>query len=424
MAKYLPAYREFQYLSKEDILSHQTHYLCKIMKYAVSHSKYYKDKIGSNIPEKLEARELYSYLSTIPTTGKQDLIENDEAIKTNFSQFSSKKTTGGSTGEPVNLIKNPQALARERAATWRAYEWAGVSIGDIQARFWGTPHNQSDSVKAKIVDFIANRTRISAFNLSEESLFQYYQKLCDIQPAYLYGYVSVISTFAEFIDAHHLAPLESLRCVITTSEVLTIHSRRVIQEALKVPVFNEYGCGEVGSIAHECEYGNMHLMADNLIVETEPHGATGEIIVTDLFNYSMPLIRYRLGDFATLSDANCGCGRNLPLVTKIHGRAYDLIQTPEGNSIHPEAVMYIFEAIQKRSSAFKKFQAIQKTLTFFEIKVIPTDKWSSEMTETITSELKKHIHRDIEVNIKLVDTIQREKSGKMRVVKSEVLAKQ
>src|SRR5690625_6843503 len=92
----------------------------------------------------------------IPFLQKADLIKHIDEIVTYKSKLASAKTTGGSTGEPVKLYKNPDALARERAATWRSYGWAGITNGDRQARFWGVPPGPRDSDEARASECVGN----------------------------------------------------------------------------------------------------------------------------------------------------------------------------------------------------------------------------------------------------------------------------
>ena len=202
--------------------------------------------------------------------------------------------------------------------------------------------------------------------------------------------------------------------------MLTESARANIQDSFGVKVFNEYGCGEVGSIAHECEHGSMHIVADNLFLEIDGNGENGEIVVTDYFNFATPLIRYKIGDFATINYGECACGRTLPMLKGIHGRAYDVIRTSDGRLLHPEAVMYIFEAVQKKNGAFKQFQAIQEDLDRFLVNIVPTKHWSEEVQHEIEAGLKKHISHNIKTHFNLVNHIPREKSGKMRVIKSQL----
>jgi phenylacetate-CoA ligase len=417
---YLKQAREFQWLTTEEIENYQLNRVRKIIRFAMEHSQFYKDRYKNVISSSEDIRSLRD-LEKLPVLTKSDLIEHRERISTIWASISGSKVTGGSTGQPVHLKKNPSALARERAITWRSYEWAGIEIGDPQARFWGVPHTRLGKAKARVTDVIANRLRISAFDLTEESLASYYRKMMRFKPAYIYGYVSVIEMLADYVAKNGLPPLPSVRAVITTSEILTPSVRTKIQEMLGSPVFNEYGCGEVGSVAHECDYGNLHLMADNLYVEIDAErGSSGEIMVTDFFNYATPLIRYRVGDFAKWGSHKCSCGRGLPLIDAICGRAYDLIRTTDGRRVHPEAVIYVFEALQLESGAFRQFQAIQQSDSQMVVKIVPNDRWKLSVEESLIDRLRQNVDSGMSYSVELCSSIDREASGKMRLVKCEV----
>ncbi|WP_166259637.1 phenylacetate--CoA ligase family protein [Marinobacter salicampi] len=409
-------YRRNQWLPLQKIQELQLKLFKEIMQHSIANSVFYRElyrKHGVSVND----IQTLDDIKSLPIVSKDDLIQSLDIISTkNKNFFASTKTTGGSTGQPVKLFKDALALARERCATSRAYEWAGIGLGDSQLRFWGVPHSKNARRMAHLTDIIANRKRVSAFNLTDDSLASYYDESKVYKPKYVYGYVSVIERFARFIVDNNLDPLPSVKAVITTAEVLNSNARSVIESAFQVNVYNEYGCGEVGSIAHQCEVGNMHIMADNLYVEVDGTDS-GEIIVTDFFNRATPLIRYRLGDFATLSSAICPCGRGFPIIDAIHGRAYDLLEMPSGKKMHPESVIYVFEQIQQETNAFKQFQVIQHSVNTIEAKIIANVNWSEAVSNRLISELKKHIDRSVHFSVTQVDTLPREKSGKMRLVK-------
>lgn len=411
-------YRKSQFMSRKNLRSYQLNHLRKIVSFAYRKSRFYKELYDSNGFRPDDLVDI-SDINKIPIIDKRLLIENFKNMSIlSYSLIASRKTTGGSTGQPVQLLKNPMALARERAATARGYNWAGVSSGDPQLRLWGIPHGERDAFKAGIIDFVSNRKRISAFNLTDDKMFSYYKEALWFKPKFIYGYVSAINEFANFIRRKGLKAIPSVESVVTTSEILTSSVRSNIENIFKAKVYNEYGCGEVGSIAHECEAGNMHIMADNLVLESESKGdVPGELIVTDLFNFALPLIRYRLGDFAILSDNACDCGRTLPLIRSLHGRAYDMLEMPDGRKVHPESAIYIFEDIQKRANVFEQFQVIQSSTKNIAVNIIPSDGYSDSVREMILQGVKSNLHEDICVTINIVDFIPREPSGKMRVVK-------
>lgn len=423
VAHYLPAYRRQQYLRKEELQDYQRRHLLRLVQYASVHSAHYHGRLDDCIAAIRSGCSPQEALALAPFLTKSELISRQDSIATPRRLWSSKKTTGGSTGEPVTLLKNPDALARERAATWRSYEWAGVSIGDVQVRFWGVPHSQMARRKAQLTDLLSNRVRISAFALKHDSIERHYARIRSLQPKYLYGYVSAMVVLARHIrdGGHH--PIDSVRAVITTSEILSAADRHLISTAFRAPVFNEYGCGEVGSIAHECEHGTLHTMADNLIVEIDkkpPERDFGEIVVTDLFNFATPLIRYRIGDYSSRKDLQCPCGRTLPAIGEIRGRAYDLIHLKDGQILHPEALMYILESVQQRTGAFRQFQVVQESLDQFTVRVVPNGALPIEAVNEVIEAFHNRVSRTATVLVVQVAELPREPSGKMRVVKSQL----
>lgn len=418
----LRAARQFQYLTRGEVEQYQLQKLQKMVSIAFEGSPFYRRMytaagVGPDMLKTLDD------LKRLPEITKKDLVDHMESMLTTRHPFwASRKTTGGSTGQAVTLLKNPSALAMERAVTARSYEWAGVRIGDPQARFWGVPLHQVNRAKYRVVDFIANRKRFSAFAVDDENREVYFKKIANFKPAYIYGYASAVLDFANFVKKREYALPASVVSVITTSEVLTSSIRKTLEDVFKVPVFNEYGCGEVGSIAHECEVGGMHLMEDNLIVECDPQqtGGAGELVVTDLFNYLTPLIRYRIGDYATFSSNSCKCGRSLRTIVNVHGRAYDKIITPDGKEHHPEMVMYIFEDIKDRHGCIDQFQFIQTSPDSAMIRIVKGRGYSPKIEEIVVGELRRRLHPKLQVVFEYVGKIDREQSGKLRLIKSEI----
>lgn len=420
IARHLESYEHFQWQTLDEIHYYQIEKLNQLLQYASSEIPYYKNKIP------LEKGKLTSLdqLSSLPLLLKTDLTQHADDLTSGKQLFSSSKTTGGSTGQAVTVKKNPDALARERAATWRAYRWAGINIGDPQARFWGIPLQKKRRLLYQLADLAANRCRLSAFNISENTLHQYHTILHRFKPTYLYGYVSMIHEFILFLKQNRLILPSNTKAIITTSEILTDSIRSEIQNITNLNVFNEYGCGEVGSIAHECGHGKMHLMSDNLIVEilddNNQPANSGELVVTDLFNYAMPLIRYKLGDFATLTDQPCTCGRGLPVIEKIHGRAYDTIITPNGNRFHPESIMYVFEEFKEAHGSIRQFQLVQTVLDTLEIHIIKTPDIidNALIEQKIPQRINQILGYPFNYHFFYPNIIPREKSGKLRIVKS------
>lgn len=417
---YLQSLKESQWGPPENLEQIQTMKLRALLAYAKSKVPYYQKTLSRAVNESSFSRES---IDALPFVAKSDLQNSQsQFLRLDGSRGLARKTTGGSTGQAVTIWKTPDAVASESAANWRGFEWAGIDIGDRQARFWGTPYSRKDRLRASVTDFITHRKRCSAFSFNEADMREYTATLNRFRPRYFYGYVSMLAAYAEYLRSSGDRLQFDLEAVIPTSEVLTSYHRTLFEQAFGARVFNEYGCGELGTIAHECERGAMHVNAENLLVEIlrgekacPPH-EVGEIVVTELNNTGMPLIRYRLGDFAAFSDAPCPCGRTLPVIENIAGRAYDLIYNKDGRMFHGEFFMYIFEEVKRRNLGIRSFQVIQEDFDNIVVKIVPANEYDAEAESLIRTRIQDGYGKDAEITFVRVSEIPRERSGKMRLI--------
>lgn len=407
-----------QYFPPEEQRRYQLERLNQVLS-ASQDTVYYQGKVPSSVNS-------LAALSDMPLLEKDEIRDHPAAFMRTKRPNQRLKTSGGSTGAPVTILKDSAGVAREMAASWRGYHWAGVQEGDRQARFWGLPTSRKDRVRASLIDFIANRKRISAFGYDQKSLESALVTLEKFQPDYFYGYTSIMSELARYIIKTGKPPALNLKCVITTAEVLSTVDRQDIERAFNTKVFDEYGCGEVGTIAHQCEHGSMHVNSENLIIEVldeegEPAraGKPGEIVLTDLTNLSMPLIRYRIKDFATLSTEPCRCGRTLPVLEKIHGRQYDILTNRAGKKFHGEFFLYILEDARKIGLNPTGIQFLQTKDLNITVNVVIEQQHLPELEQYISRRIHDGFDQSITVRVNRVDDIPREPSGKLRVVKVE-----
>ena len=419
VAGYLKASRASQFQDDAERSQRQLEQINNLLSGAKMHCPFYRDAFTRfDLP-----------LTSWSDFGQLPLVLKDHLQKS-AEQFRSTahlgrlvtKTSGGSTGQPVKIFKTRSAWARELAVAWRGFEWAGVDVGDRQARFWGVPLDRKGQMRARLVDLSCNRIRLSAFDFNEQNLRRYFNQVNRFRPDYFYGYLSMLTEFASYLESERLTLAHPLKCIISTSEVLTDQARDLLERVFSTRVFNEYGCGELGTIAHECDHGQLHLNEENLFVEIMdgqevcPEGMSGEIVVTELNNLAMPLIRYRTGDFGALSNEKCSCGRTLRVLKSVHGRAYDMIKTRDGRVFHGEVIMYIFEDIRKSGIGVKQFQVEQIDLDNILVRIVPGLDFKDSTGETIKAQVRQNIASSLQVRIEMVEKIHREKSGKLRLV--------
>ena len=213
-----------------------------------------------------------------------------------------------------------------------------------------------------------------------------------------------------------------LRAAVSTSETLHEFQRETIAKAFECPVVNEYGARDGGIMAYTCASGRLHISAENHIFETldlqtlqpvEP-GNSGVVVVTDLNNFSMPRIRYKLGDMAALSDKTCACGMGLQVIEELQGREDDIFLAKDGTLVHSEYFTYIARSMD----GIAKFQMLQHTPDSVTFTIVKTDGFKEESADIITNAVKTKLGVS-DFKLVFADDIPVTGSGKYRFTKRE-----
>ena len=411
----------------EEVRAEQEARLRRALAYAAARTPYYRERWPSIDFARTDGREA---LTQLPTIDKQTLQQHAAALEAvPKPSRTTRKTTGGSTGQAVTVTKDRNALAWEMASSWLGYGWFGVQRGDRAARFWGDPFTLKRRMRYAAADFAMNRVRFSAFAFDARSFREYWRRTVAFEPDYFYGYASMLVEFARFVEAHGLdATRLGLRVVISTSEVLSDVHRELLGTVFGCPVQNEYGCGELGPIAYSCERGPLHIMTSNVFVEVlrsdgspADIGQAGELVVTDLNNRAMPLIRYRVGDFGVRA-AGCDCGRPFPALERIFGRAYDFVRGLDGMKFHGEFFMYLFEELRQRGLGVDQFQIVQTDVAHVRADVVTASDPDPALLAHVADRIAEHLP-GMQLTVRRVAEIRRAPSGKMRVVINETTAR-
>lgn len=423
--RYLKEYEKTQYFDHEKLNNYQIEKLVNLIDYASENIPYYIQKFqGLEYTNDDIKNNFYKF----PLLTKIDVRDNVTSLSSlNSPYLLTKKTSGGSTGQAVIVSKDRRSSASQRALMYRGYRWVGLDIGDKQIRFWGVPINALSRFKYTLIDYFMNRIRLSAFKFHETDLLKYYKKIVKFKPDYFYGYTSMLYEFAQFVKKKKLdGKIIGLKAIISTSEVLYDAQKSLLEEVFNCRVYNEYGCGEFGPVAFECEHGKMHINSENILLEiiqdgkpAKP-GEPGEIVLTELNNYAMPLIRYRMGDIGTISHDKCSCGRGLPVLEKITGRALDFIVGNNGRKVHGEYFNYLMEEIQDKEKAIKQFQIVQKKESEIEFHIVKDVNFTNKTLKYIDKQLAHILGENMDVKYIYKDEIKRLQSGKLRLVVSEL----
>lgn len=425
----LRSLQSIQWWPAERVADLQRERLADLLNHAARRTVHYREVLSRRIPVEVPAApEALRSLPFLTKTDVQDRASEMAAVPRPGRV--THKTTGGSTGQAVTILKDRSALAFERAAMWLGYGWAGVRFGDRCARFWGSQFDGRRRLLGSAGDFAMNRVRFSAFAFDDADLERYWRRCIKFRPAYLYGYVSMLEAFAEFVTRRgYDGRALGAAAIITTSEVLSPPQRELLQRVFGCTVSVEYGCGEVGPIAYECERGSLHTMSADLIVEVlddrgepvAPGSGGGHIVLTDLNGRAMPLIRYRIGDNG-VPGSKCSCGRGFGVLSAIWGREYDVVQGLDGRRFHGEFFMYLFEDLRRMGRDIRAFQVVQETRDRLRILVVADPETIEGSRPVIEARLAGTLP-GMTVAVEPRAAIERAASGKMQVVRNLALSR-
>lgn len=327
--------------------------------------------------------------------------------------------SSGTTGTPTSIYYTHEFHALELAVPEaRNLNWAGVNFQDRRVML---------GVR-KVCDFgqttppfwryspAENMAYASIYHLAPQFLHQYIQFLRAFQPAIIMGYPSALAVIAQYaIESGDV--LLPARAVVTTSETVSDQVRQALENVWQCRVWDRYGAVEGSLFASQCKFGRYHVSPEVGLIEIVddrgkpcPPGVMGEVICTGLQNTLQPLVRYRIGDVARWAvEQECPCGRQMPILEAIDGRIEDICVTPDGRQ------MLRFDTVFKGVSSIKEAQVVQQRIDLFNIRVVPTDDFNGHDGDKLKENMRLHAG-EIQVNIEIVDHIERSASGKFRAV--------
>ncbi len=412
-----------QWLAPTDLAELQRTKLSALFHHATMNTSFYRDRLRrAGVDPAMD--DPGAALSSIPPLTKQDIRESaEEMIWRNAPHGVFSSHTGGSTGEPLAFFFDRRRQAYDQAARIRTHRWFGVEMGDRELYLWGSPTEnlRTDRLK-RWRDSCFNQRLVNAFDMSAATMDRYLDEWDRFRPACLFGYPSSIALLADHARGRAI-DLTALRAVFVTGEVCHPHQRETIAAYFGAPVANGYGSREAGFIAHECPEGSMHITSENVIVEVLdeqggvlPVGETGEIVVTHLDAYAMPMIRYRTGDVGRLKHGRCACGRGLGLMDIVLGRTTDFLYLPDGTVKHALSIIYPL----REMPGVRQFHVVQDERYAVTVEIVADDDCGSLSEENVTEHVRRAIGNEVDLRVRFVDFIASTASGKYRYVESRV----
>ena len=282
-------------------------------------------------------------------------------------------STGGSTGEPVRLIQDNVFTKWGHATNYYYYnEMLGIDEPTAKkALLWGAKRDTfrgTIGAKAKIENWLTNSVVLNSFRMTQNDMERFIRIINTRKPDLIRGYAGSLYELCNYAESKQIA-LYMPKRLVSTAETLREEMRETIESAFGTKVYNFYGSREITNIAGECRDGRMHffpfwnylevLDENNRPVEV---GQEGKVVITNLFNYSMPLIRYEIGDTAVLGPEKCTCGNPLPTLEEVTGRVMDRFLLEDGTVIPGQyfIISLASSAIEDTSKSFKLYRPITK----------------------------------------------------------------
>lgn len=418
---YYDTLNKTQWLSLAQMRELQDEKLRRLVRHAYRNVPYYRARMQD---AKVHPNDIRTQddLHKLPLLGKDDVrshIYFDIMSENHDKSEVLKITTSGSTGEPFVCYADRQQLEFRWSATLRSQEWTGYRYGDPCVRLWHQTLGMSSSqVRKELFDAkFLRRKFIPVFEMREEILPDIVRQVSEGEPTLVDGYAEALNLIGQYIKVnggleHHP------RGVMSSAQTLPENSRKIIEEAFGCRVFDKYGGREFSGIAYECEaHQGHHVVSEGFIVEVLRDGRpalpgeVGEVVITDLNNYCMPFLRYRIGDLAEAMDntKTCACGRGMPRIGKIEGRVQSIIQGLDGRYLPGT---FFAHYLKEFDYAFKLYQVVQEEPETMVFKVVKGSRYSDDVLQEVLATFRQYLGEGMKVDVQFVDTLEMVRTGK------------
>lgn len=328
---------------------------------------------------------LFESWKDIPIVEKEDLVlQNDSFISVQYLPIYLQGKllythTSGSTGKCANVYWGLADCRRSLLPLWvKRKKYYNINPHDKYCYFFTARNIGQTDVETENRGFALGFCKS---NLNDEKLITIWKTMKAFGPIWLNLQPSMAMLLCRVVEKYKLGAIPTLRYVETTGEMLFPYMRQYIKDVLNVTIADQYGCNELNSLAFECPNGQLHVMEKNAVIEildgkgnSVSDGHEGDLCVTTLTNYAMPLIRYRLGDRGRFSTKKCTCGNTGKILELTTGRSNDLVIDRDGNLLNAYIFARCVENVNKvEEHAVLQFQVIQHSIDDFTINLVLDD---------------------------------------------------
>jgi len=419
----LPArWRRYEALERRSLqqnLDEQWQSLQRLLRHAYETVPFYKqrfDAAGMD-PHSFKTPE---DVQRLPLLTRDDIRANYEPLRSR--RFTESElfpaATGGTTSNPVPFLRSRESLQEKNTLQLRFDAWADLYPGDKIFYVWGAVQDfaQDPSWRWRLYDrYLMRRVWAPTSLFNEQVLEGYLQMFRSFRPHAIYAYPTPLALFCEYLRDKG-GDFPRPKSVICTAEPLFRSQREIIESVLACKVFEQYGAREFGMIGAECEaHAGLHINPAAAFVEYVPVPDSSEelyeVIVTDLLNYGMPLIRYRIDDCAVPRTGACSCGRGYPMMSDLAGRTTDVFYLPDGSKVPGVSLT---NRVAKLIPGVEQMQVVQEKLEEIRVRYVPGEGFKASDLDFLSEKLRNFFPPPVQFVYERVDQIPREKSGKTR----------
>ena len=411
--KDLKFWRKVDALSSKKLEELQQYNLRKILLHTSSNVKFYKSiKLKGNNPN--------DWLQEFPILTKDTLRSNSEELLAVKKIGLKKVSSSGSSGISSSVYMNNKDLSSLRSGLIHWWEWYGYRIGSPIIQTGISPNR---GLLKSLKDYFFRTIYINAFSHSEEQIIEVLKNVKKDNHYVLAGYASSLNVMAEIAEKHRFKI--KFKSVISFGDKMFSHYRKNIENVFSSKVYDTYGSAEGFLIGAEFDLEYMYILSPQTYIEilddnNNPvtNGTMGNIVVTRLDGYAMPLIRYKIGDLGVLLPENQYPKKrkfNYPLLQQIIGRDTDVVKTKSGKTLVVHSFTGIFEYVPE----IKQFKIIQENLEGIKIEYIKSDGFRNAILIDVTKKLQFYIEDEtFKITFIEVKFIAPTKSGKPQIIES------
>ncbi len=424
-----------QWWPLEQIRELQSSRLQRLIEHAYQHVPYYRrtmDELGVAPAAIRSAHDL----NMLPILTKADIRDAGESLLADCCDPRRLRrcATSGSTGEPLRFFSTREdRFTRGLARSLRAAQWAGVNPGDRHATLSRPRHyaRRHEQLLYRMSRRVRRSKQVSYGHLTDDDLERIARYLQHERLHSLGGSPPLLALVAAYMRRRGLSA-PHMNAIICGGEQLYPHARELLREVFGCEPCSKYSSFEVFDIASECSaHQGLHIQAEDVIVEVVdaagnvlPEGEQGRVLLTNLHNYAMPLVRYEIGDIGAMDSSTCDCGRNLPRLVGMLGRASELIVTPSGGRIF--AADLDLESLGRLG--VRSYHIVQEDIDLVTVHltwysdIVAPDRAAGE--RLIAARLSRSMGDGIRVVIEQSDDIPMTAAGKHLVVESRLSPRQ